>query len=279
MKEIEALRKAAEPFQKISEALKPFQEMSKNIAKFQLLLPRPLALIDAQMKAFQTPDFQKQVQGFLDEQKRFHQITSDLAARLSEVVKKTPDSVLLLAHHNWYLDYDADFAEPVRLAELIEDGKISEVDDYLILGYSERFDCLMKDLAERHEDRRAIFSEISLAYKAGFYFSVVILTLAQIDGICNDCTQKKFFLKREDKKTGHYLPEVSQRAAELAIETFLPPFVKPIPINAHESILSNFPNQLNRHTIMHGTDKEYGTKMNALKCISLLKYISDVLVL
>jgi hypothetical protein len=275
--DFERMRRAFEPLQRISEMVKPFQKIAEQMAKFQLLVERPVALIDTQLQVFRTAEFQNQIQGAIQHHQKLQQISAELGSRLLKIVEKTPDSILLLAHYSWYLDYDSEFSLPIWLAEMIEQGEIDKVDAFLVNEYSERFDRIIEDLASRHPKREKILTEIALVYKAGFYHSVITSTLSQVDGICNDITQKKFFLKKKDKQSGDYLSEVSNDASELAIETFLPPFTKPIPISAHESILNNFPCTLNRHTIMHGIDITYGTRINALKCISLLKYVSDVL--
>jgi hypothetical protein len=96
-------------------------------------------------------------------------------------------------------------------------------------------------------------------------------------GICFDFTKKKFFIK--NRKT--YLPEVTQELEKSSgsfAELYLSPIKNQTPIMAREEDLEKFPCRLNRHEIMHGINVTYGSRLNCLKVLSLLKYVSDLLV-
>jgi hypothetical protein len=76
---------------------------------------------------------------------------------------------------------------------------------------------------------------------------------------------------------------LSQIASELeySLNSFLKLYLSSLqnqtPIMVREEDILKFPCHLNRHQIMHGTSTDYGTEINSLKVISLLKYISDLL--
>jgi hypothetical protein len=151
------------------------------------------------------------------------------------------------------------------------------LDTYLIKYFTDRFDKIIKGLCERHLERKEIFRQIETAHKNELYFVSIPSILTQVDGISYDYTKKMFFLK--DKKND-YLPQIAgeiTKISRLSMSTFLTPLTNQTPIMAHESILDEFPINLNRHNILHGIDKDFGNKKNSLKCISLLKYLSDIL--
>lgn len=196
--------------------------------------------------------------------------------QLQNVFEQIPQSLLLLAKYGWYLDYDSDISLPNELKDLIQKGKIDEVNEQLTSHYRKEFNNVISSLSTRHESRSAILEQIQTAHNTKQYFLAIPCILTQIDGICTDFTKKKFFMK-DDK----YLPLVTKEIisiGNLTSETFLSPLLNQTPIMAHESRLNSFPVDLNRHRILHGVDVTYGSEMNSLKCISLLKYVSDILV-
>ena len=87
--------------------------------------------------------------------------------------------------------------------------------------------------------------------------------------------KENFFIK--DKR---YLPQITselEKSAETFLNLYLSPLQNQTPIMVREEDISNFPCKLNRHEILHGINADYGTEVNSLKVISLLKYISDLL--
>jgi hypothetical protein len=61
-------------------------------------------------------------------------------------------------------------------------------------------------------------------------------------------------------------------------DLFLTSIKNSTPYNAWEKEIDKFPFKLNRHKILHRVDTEYGNKTNFLKCILMLKYISDLII-
>jgi hypothetical protein len=54
----------------------------------------------------------------------------------------------------------------------------------------------------------------------------------------------------------------------------LSPLAETLPINASENERPRNFNGLNRHMVLHGESLDYGSKVNSLKAISLVNYVS-----
>jgi hypothetical protein len=196
--------------------------------------------------------------------------------KLDEIRKQTPKDLLLLAGYGWYLEYDSDFDLPIRLGKYISQKKINIVNKFLIHYYSENFERIIDILSERHSERKEIFKQIYLSYQNKQFFVSIPTILTQIDGISSDASSKMFFIKDRNKP----LPQIAEeilKINDLTFDYYLSPLTNKTPIRVNSTELNSFPDKLNRHHIIHGIDKCYGTEINNLKCLSLLKYISDII--
>jgi hypothetical protein len=239
-----------------------------------------LPLIDIQ-KSLENIDKISQVIADSPIQKYFEQF-KNIGQEISEHLKKTPESLTLLANYGWYLNFDSGINLPNKLGQLIQEDKIEDVDEYLIEYYNENVDRMFNDLSNHFPERKEIFIQILASHKQKQYYLAIPCILAQIDGICFDSTTRKFFIKEKKNKDFKFLPEIAEEFANISssvADAFSRPIFYQTPISSHESKLDNFPVQLNRHLIMHGLDKNYGNEKNSLKCMSLLFYLSDMLTL
>ena len=206
--------------------------------------------------------------------------TDELRRGIERTFEEMPKSLLLLAEYGWYLDFETEFTLSIHLGNKIKNKDSKGVDEYLTAYYEDNFDKIIARLSKEHPDRAEILKQISAAHSMGHYFVSIPSIFTQIDGVCHDFTTKKFFIKIKKPGKNQYLPEIANEITNVSntvLEAFLSPIYNQTPIIAHESLRASFPVTLNRHSIIHGVDKEYGTKLNSLKCISLLTYISDVL--
>jgi hypothetical protein len=93
-------------------------------------------------------------------------------------------------------------------------------------------------------------------------------------------TANELLVEYYNEKNNKYLPEVTselEKSAETFLDLYLSPLQNQTPIMVREQDVSKFPCHLNRHEILHGISTDYGTEINSLKVISLLKYISDLI--
>ena len=252
------LQKAIQPALKIQKSL--FEPLSKFQKDFE-----KISKIYSSIPKFENP--------FLEHLDTFKEIGEGL----KEYTKKTPEYFLLIAQHGWYIDLESEMNLPARIAYEIQNGEIDYANEMLIEHYKENLDQIFERLIERHPNRKEILSQILGSYKNGNHSLLIPSVLTQVDGVCFDFTKRKFFIKEKKNK---FLPEVTselEKSAGNFLELYLSPLQNQTPIMVREKDISNFPCNLNRHEILHGISADYGTEINSLKVISLLKYISDLL--
>jgi hypothetical protein len=252
------IQKMVEPFQKLEAQMRPFNDVQKTLENIQKIYA-PLRLLEN--------PFQKQIAVF-----------QQIGEKLKQYAENTPKYLLRIAQHGWFLDMDSELSFPSQIITEIESGNIEEVDRLLIEYYSENLEEIFKTLESRHEKRSHIIRELKTNLDDGQYYAFIPQVFSQVDGICFDFTKKKFFIKNRQT----YLPEVTQeleKATGSFAELYLSPLKSQTPIISREEDLARFPCRLNRHEIMHGINTTYGSRINCLKVLSLLKYVSDLLVL
>ena len=125
---------------------------------------------------------------------------------------------------------------------------------------------------------------ISSAFKAHregrFELSIPVL-LAQTDGVCVDIAEGAFFMSEKGRKKGDRRPKtaayVKRFESDVLWSALLSPLGQALPINFTFDERGEDFKGLNRHLVMHGESNDYGTRINGLKCISLLSYATWVL--
>lgn len=197
--------------------------------------------------------------------------------KIAESFKLVPEAFLVLGNHGWYLNLEFELGIAVQLLGLLNSGKIKEVDDFLVTYFNDELNAISKELIARHPTRKNIFEDIIFCVKHKKFFAAIPTVLSQVDGICTDMIKMKFFSK--DHKRG-YIPKISVYISDqfpLVDNFFVAPIMTSPIIMLSEHDAKNHPFEINRHTVMHGMDVNYGTEINFFKCYSLLKYLSDVL--
>lgn len=278
MSNIEKILEPYKRIQKIIDSQKQFSEIASAAQAAYQSFQRPL---DQIKKSLEVIENHNKIAKSVFFPKYFEHV-QEIGKRISENLKKTPESILLLSKYSWYLDFDSEMYLPIQLKNLIIDGKVDEVDKILMEYYNENMDNVLENLSMNYPDRKEIFEQIISAHKEQKYFLTIPCILSQVDGICFDSTTKKYFITEKKDKNFKYLPEVATEFANISgsiAEAFSTPILNQTAINSHESKIENYPVTLNRHLILHGIDKQFGTEKNSLKCLSLLVYLSDMLTL
>lgn len=255
------IQKAIEPTlelqKKLAEPMKDLQESIENISKIYASIPKFENLFLEHLETFK-----------------------EIGERLKEYTKKTPGYFLLIAKHGWFVDLDSELNFASRVAHRLQEEKVDTANELLIEYYKTNFGRVFETLIKRHYSRKEILESIRKSYEEGNHILLIPTVLTQVDGICFDFTKKKFFIKEKKKEKYKFLPEVIvelEKSAGNFLELFLSPLQNQTPIMARQQDLDTFPCKLNRHEILHGISTDYGTEINSLKVISLLKYVSDLL--
>jgi len=288
----ENIERMMKPYREIEKILKPierfqiewanntnvFQDAFEPITQLQKNLSKPLnqfqdSLENISKIYLSIPEIENPFLEYLDTFKVLGEI-------LKEYAEKTPENFLIIAQHGWFIDLDGELNIPSKVANLIRNKKIDDANRFLSDYYISNIDTIFESLSKRHTNRKEIFDQIKSSFYSGNHALLIPVIFTQIDGICFDFTKKKFFLKDKNNKDYKFLPEVTieiEKTAGVFLELYLSPLKNQTPITAREKDLKKFPCRLNRHEVLHGVSTDYGTELNSLKAISLLKYISDLL--
>lgn len=267
------------PYREIEKMTEPIRKMQKQLSAptlaFQKSLEQPLLNFRNAFKHINKiyaskPKFENPILEQLDNFK-------EIGERLKEYAEKTPEYFLLIAQHGWFIDLESELNLPAKVAFEIQDDELETAKELMAEYYKENIDQIFNKLIKRHPNRKEILTQILSAYNNGNYSLLIPSVLTQVDGICFDFTKKKFFIK---EKMNIYLPQVTselEKSAGTFLDLYLSPLQNQTPIMVREQDISKFPCHLNRHEILHGINTDYGTEVNSLKVISLLKYVSDLL--
>lgn len=196
--------------------------------------------------------------------------------RAAEVLPpRTRAALLTLGRHGWYLDLNIDLQLLWELQDLLEQGDVDTADHMLCEYFEDRLDSIEASLKENSPHRAHLLGAAANAHREGQYVLSIPVVLAQTDGICMDLTSRHLFLRQNGKpETAAYVEAV---AAETLRAALLSPLAEVLPIGQSKRERSEGFDALNRHTVMHGESLDYGTRLNSLKAISLLNYVSQVL--
>jgi len=265
-----ALRPTLELQKAINSPLKPFLEQQKKLQK---------AFEGINIPNYRLPDlspFTKQIQQY---QKSLTDIISpafeELRRSFRELPPKIQETLLLLAQHGWYLDFNMSLPSLWEIKEVISSGEIEEVEEALVEYFESQLEEIEKSFITQFPHRSHIISSAIKAHRNGEYFLSIPVLLAQTDGICKEVVDQYLFMKKDRKpQTAIYVEQVAKDTYKAAL---LSPLAASTPISASEHERKVGFNLLNRHMVLHGESLDYGSKVNSLKAISLVNYVSQAL--
>lgn len=265
-----ALRPTLELQEALNTQLEPFLEQQRKLQK---------ALEGIKVPNYQLPDlspFTKQIQQY---QKSLSGIITpafeELQRSFRELPPKIQEALLLLAQHGWYLDFNMPLPSLWDIKEAISSGEIDEVEEALVEYFESQLDEIENSFSAQFPHRSHIIASAFKAHRNGEYFLSIPVLLAQTDGICKEVVDQYLFMKKDKKpRTAIY---VEQIAADTYKAALLSPLAASTPIGASEHEREQGFNLLNRHMVLHGESLDYGSKVNSLKAISLVNYVSQAL--
>lgn len=265
-----ALRPTLELQKALNTQLEPFLEQQRKLQK---------ALEGIKVANYQLPDlspFTKQIQQY---QKSLSSIITpafeELQRSFRELPPKIQEALLLLAQHGWYLDFNMPLPSLWDIKDAISSGEINEVEEALVEYFENQLDEIENSFSAQFPHRSHIIASAFKAHRNGEYFLSIPVLLAQTDGICKEVVDQYLFMKKDKKpRTAIY---VEQIAADTYKAALLSPLAASTPIGASEHEREQGFNLLNRHMVLHGESLDYGSKVNSLKAISLVNYVSQAL--
>jgi hypothetical protein len=197
---------------------------------------------------------------------------------------------------DWYLSPRVfDEISIIEISEFIKKKDQTEWELLIINEAEKLIPVIIQNCSQNFETRRSIFEEIEKAFENEMYHSVVVLAYTQADGICNDNFQNGFFDKElissDQKKKRKKNPTDYQLTTYRKIKNF--EMNHSISVVEQLDFISNeitaYSDQgklldpdirktsFNRHLVLHGHSKEFGTKVNALRAICLLDFLHFII--
>ena len=204
---------------------------------------------------------------------------------LHEKLRLLPEAmrqaVLKLAQESWFVSPDMPISEPLEAARLLLEGKTVEAEEALVNFYEPRLDDIEASLTSVLPARAKIIAAAFHAHREGNFELSIPVLLAQTDGVCLEIAKGAFFMSDRGKRKGARRPAtavfVESFESDMLWSVLLSPLGKALPINYTTTERGDDFVGLNRHLVMHGESTDYGTRVNGLKCISLLSYAAWVL--
>ena len=203
------------------------------------------------------------------------------AKRIREAVNKLPDKVRIaskkLAEKGWFLSVDL----PIRVYHDLAISVNNVTESNLIVYYQAKTDQILADLETAFPERSHLFHSAFEAHKQKNYNASIPLFLAQSEGVCVDMLGEKLYSKRNGAPRTKSVIEnrIKNAPSGGIIEAFVEPLLSGSALSLgttemeHKRKQHSDYNVLNRHEIMHGSDKNYGSEINSLRAISLLDYL------
>jgi hypothetical protein len=204
-----------------------------------------------------------------------------LLAQLVETSEQLPPAyqkaLRILAEHGWYMDMEMVLRAPLELSKQFEEGHVPAADELMAGHFEARMVEIEQFLVKSFPLRAKIIASAFLAHREGLFELSVPVLLTQADGICREASGYHLFLR--NNKTGNpaVAAYVEGMAGDLMWRAVLSPLTEMLPINKSEKERGEGFAGLNRHMVLHGESLDYGTRINSLKAVSLINYVSQVL--
>lgn len=198
---------------------------------------------------------------------------------LTQLSDNYPHNIKELTKYNWFIEIDMEKHIPELLNVKLNEDNYPRINSAITNYYETNFDRIIEELCTRHPKWKFLIEKNVRVYRLGEIEHAVLFIPSLIDGICGDKLDKSFFKKKKIEKNNFELVVIDElhKAQDDFLEIYIKPILEDCPIYAQDSKIDRFPSKLNRHKIVHGKDIDYGTQENYLKCLSLFKYVSDLL--
>lgn len=269
-----AMEKALRPTIELQKALKsPLDSFLEEQRKLQK------AIEGLKLPNYHFPDLSPYTKQIEQYQKSLSGIISpafeELQRSFRELPPKIQEALLLLAQNGWYLDFNMPLPSLWEIKKAISSGEIEEVEEALVEYFESQLEEIEKSTIAQFPHRSHIIQSAFQAHRKEEYYLSIPVLLAQADGICKEVVNQYLFMKKDKKpRTAIFVEQVATDTYKAAL---LSPLAATTPISASEHERDEEFNLLNRHMVLHGESLDYGSKMNGLKAISLVNYVSQAL--
>lgn len=177
---------------------------------------------------------------------------------------------------NWYISFNLISRLSINeLVDMLNNKDELKFQNFILDIFPKEKENIFDKMKKTVPHRVKIIEEIEYLFDKEIYSSVIVMAYTQVDGICNenlgygffDTDNKSYKLKISSLQPGDGL--ASKIAYQLKAEkNEITRFVK-LEIENRTFKIDSY----NRHLVMHGHSLNYGSKINAMRAISLLDFI------
>jgi hypothetical protein len=202
----------------------------------------------------------------------------NLVENVKALPARTANVQRILARRGWFIPPKVPAMAFLKLVEEHSaNGRMKELDELMTKYIDSQLSEIEEDLIARYPNRAALFVEAFKAYRIEMYASSITVLLSQADGICIDSLGQKFFSMEtvagvKQPKTKKVIEAYGAGALQ---EMMLEPLFSGTGMGAGEKEQASYADSPNRHTVMHGIDTTYPSKINSAKVISLVAYLGS----
>lgn len=226
---------------------------------------------------------QERVQSFVEQFKEAFKLspeTIEAIHKFYKILEAWPvalkESWQSASEWGWYFNWETPLSSCI---EATNQGQ-KKLDAFMEMHLEYDWDKLTTKLIQLCPNRKSILEEAFSLHNEKRYYSSIPLFLSQIDGIC--AQHLGAFLFSEHPKRAERIENTIEMDGSKSIEVFLSLLKGKNPYSNSIGKSSKFHKEKgpNRSGILHGSRKhlDYGTKINSLKCFSLLAFTVFVLV-
>jgi hypothetical protein len=174
------------------------------------------------------------------------------------------ENINILSNYGWYISAEMEMKAIFKFNQLIKSEKQNEAEKLMLNFYKKNLNKLKGNIIVKFPERENIIKEAFIAHKKKMYNASTILFLSQADGICGAKIFRgpKVFNYNIDMKNNHSIINILGKETALNVDT-------------RKTDKSNYFTNLNRHSVMHGLESDYGNEINSLKALSFLCFVSN----
>jgi hypothetical protein len=203
-------------------------------------------------------------------------VLSQVAGTIQKIPTRTINLQRNLAERGWYIMPEMPIPDLFALEDAFAASRGDIVDNAVGQMVESSLSEVESQLVSEFPSRASIFKEAFEAHRDSRYASAITLLLTQADGICSELFGVVFFSTERGTDDPRTRKVVESLQLEVFEEIMLEPVMTRGGVSARDAELTQYPDSLHRHQILHGKDVNYASKINSLKAISLVGYLGGL---
>jgi hypothetical protein len=195
---------------------------------------------------------------------------------IEKIISLTAGVISELANQGWFVPSLGELrSRDTKNIRGLSNKSQTDRDMFLCEFYEARLLHIQSVLVRKYPVREQPLSQAFEAHENEKYFLSTNTFLSQADGIFQDLIfiENGVYSRKQNKG----VPVVKQFLGGAKLDDYMLAYLQPLwsknALNRNKRDCQDYPFMINRHSVLHGTSTNYGTKMNSLKSISFLFFV------